>query len=119
MRDLSILFLIITFWTVFGLGSLLMNSDTSLNLNSTYDYSLNMPQIAQNTSDDSYIPLFSEGTTSKTKQSVNFLVRFAAFGVPEDSRMPAFIIYLIASLNTTLALVSLLIVYRLIRHGGG
>lgn len=122
MRDMIILFLIIVFWISFATVFSFIYQDASLfenSINTSYDTS-SMESIYANVSDfPEEIPIFTEKVPTKITGFWSFLGRLFTFSLPHFEGIPQTIGVLLSSLNVIMILFSLLISYRLIRHGGG
>lgn len=126
MRDLTILSAIIIFWIFYGTFIVAIQDDSVLNSmggfegNQTTNYNVR-PDITQGLENESTdtIVIFKETTKSKSMSFVDFLFKIITFGVSGISGLPLWIATLLVSFNYFLGLVVGLIIYRLIRHGGG
>lgn len=79
-----------------------------------------MESIYTNVSDfPEEVPIFTEKVPTKVTGFWSFIGRLFTFRLPSFSGIPSTIGLLLSSLNTVLVIFSLLIGYRLIRHGGG
>lgn len=121
MRDMIILFLIIVFWISFATIFSFIYQDASLfenSINTSYDTS--MEGISANISDmPEEIPIFVEKIPSKITGFWPFIGRLFTFRLPSFSGIPFTVGLLLSSLNTILIIFSILIGFRLMRHGGG
>jgi len=122
MRDLVILSGIFMFWVLYGILIFAMAQDTTLqnlgDVNNTYITPKNITTL-DNASNENTIPIFQSSYESKSKTGVDIILGFATFGISNIEGTPSIIVILISALNYFLVIITLLLVYRLIRHGGG
>lgn len=123
MRDLMILSSIFIFWACYGVMVYAMAQDPSLTelslpANASYIIPGNMSSM-DNDSNEYSIPIFQDSYESKSKSSLKIITNIATFGISAIPGMPGIIIGIVSIFNYFLFLMSILIVYRLIRHGGG
>lgn len=124
MKDLVILSVILVFWV--SLGSILtyIYQDPLIVAdlvagNSSYVINIDSSIYAGNLSEtDSEIVIIGT-TASKTKGFLNMIGRMFTFRIPAAESIPSGITSIIEWVNFGLLLIVGLIVYRLIRHGGG
>ena len=123
MRDLAILSFIIGFWII--LGAILtyvyqdpLIIDAMLATNSSYVIRVDTDAAAGNLSGNT-VPLFQDATETSTKGFLNMIGRMLTFRIPSVEGIPNGFLTIIESVNFLLVLITGLIIYRLIRHGGG
>lgn len=127
MRDMIILTLTIVFWIALAsITTALYNDPVIISEliegNSSYVINVDTSQanMALNMSaEDNKIYLFKDYAPSQTKGFLNMIIRMLTFRIPSTASMPPLITTFISALNWILVLIMGLLVFRLIRHGGG
>lgn len=123
MRDLIILTIIILYWICLGSFLTYIYQDPLIVSelvagNSSYIVSVNTNDVAGNFSGTN-VPLFENYTETETKGFLSMFGRMLTFRIPATESIPAGFLVIIESFNFLLVLLTGLILYRLIRHGGG
>lgn len=124
MRDLVILSMIVIFWFVLGGMLTALYEDPLIKAslvqgNSTYITDIDVNTLIDNVSNPNDIPLFQPSVQTKTKGFLDMTIRMFTFRIPVVPGIPLMFTTSITFLNYFLLLITGLIVYRLIRHGGG